>query len=535
MATPDNHRRRRFLPAAPSWRRVTALACLLLLGWAALLPPGRTPQWWHYALGVALIVAFLGSWHGQFLSTVVRRWTPMALYNRRQRARGPQTAARSTDQAPPAHDRPVETAALQAQITIHLRPHPHTLSTPSDAADQLPWEFVTGWLHRYGVRADELTVTAVTRTPAPSGLRTDSAAMLTGRTPQHRDTWLTYTLRAEHNVGALVARQTTMGQPQASSETDGPSSPGRAALSDTTARRLIAELRERGWLATLVDAADPLPQFVPPAATVRQETWTATEHSDGFRAVYAVEPGALEAVLGTLPSLATKTTWVTVTVRSRGRQPATVEACVGLLTGAKPARNPLVGLDGFHGLHRSIAPALTVTGFAHDDIALPTSRVVWSDLAQLRWPTAAAGVPIGFNRDRQPVYLGLASPEPVRITVTGTREFHVGIVARLALSGLPIALYTADPRQWTTLSNHAAPQQFSMAPPAVTPETIIVTDGSQEVPSGATTVTLRRPQTAQAPSTTIVITQDGRHPNLFHLTTPHGREWLSTRLLKAAA
>ena len=35
----------------------------------------------------------------------------------------------------------------------------------------------------------------------------------------------------------------------------------------------------------------------------------------------------------------------------------------------------------------------------------------------------------------------------------------------------------------------------------------IVTDGSVQAPPGAITVTLRRPQSAQAPSTTIVITQ----------------------------
>ena len=65
---------------------------------------------------------------------------------------------------------------------LHLRPHPHALTTPGDTSDQLPWEFVTSWLNRYGVRADALTITAVTRTPPPSGLRTDSAALLTGRT-----------------------------------------------------------------------------------------------------------------------------------------------------------------------------------------------------------------------------------------------------------------------------------------------------------------------------------------------------------------
>lgn len=248
-----------------------------------------------------------------------------------------------------------------------------------------------------------------------------------------------------------------------------------------------------------------------------------------------MEPGRLVDVLDALPSLATRATWVSVTVRAQGRQAATIEACVGTLTGAKPPRNPLSGLDGFHGLHRKVAQALSVTGLERNDVDLPRTAVAWDALTQLRWPTSATGVPIGFNRNREPVYLGLASPEPVRITVTGTGQFQVGIVARLALSGLPVAVYTADPRQWHALANHGAPQQFSIHPKMPLPGSIIVTDGSIEAPPGAIAVTLRRPQSAQAPSTTIVITQDGQRANLFHITTAHGRLWLSTRLVAAAA
>lgn len=129
------------------------------------------------------------------------------------------------------------------------------------------------------------------------------------------------------------------------------------------------------------------------------------------------------------------------------------------------------------------------------------------------------------------MYLGLASPEPVRITVTGTPQFQVGITARLALSGLTLALYTADPARWAALANHAGPQQFTIQPTSVSPEAIVVSDGSCDTPAGAgITVTLRQPQSTQAPATTVVITQDDRHPDLFYITTPHGRQWLSSRL-----
>lgn len=509
------------------------LVSVLLLGWAALVPVGGRLLWWHYLIGVALILAFLGSWHGQHVSTSVRRWVRVATYNRRQRVRATQPQRLHEAQEPTPHTS-VRSTTLQARIVIHLRPHPHGLTTPDDTADQMPWRFVTSWLHRYGVRADEQTITSVTRTPAPSGLRTDSAPLLTNRTPQQRDTWLTYTLRADQNVGVLVAHQTTMGtaSPDSSAEPDQDlDAPQRAALADTTARRLVAELREQGWLATLVGDDEPLPQFVPSTAIVRRETWTATEYTDGFRALYAVEPGSLADVLQALPALGTKALWVSLSIRSRGNQPTTAAACVGTLTGTQPARDPLAGLAGFHGLHRQLTPALSVTGLDH---ALPAAQMeIPDDLAALQWPTSAPGVPIGYNRSRQPVYLGLASPEPVRITVTGTREFHIGIVARVALSGLPVALYISDPRAWETLANHAAPQQFSIAPAAPPPHGIVVTDGTSESPASPIMVTLRRPQSSKAPATTIVITQDGRQASVFRIITPQGEQLLSTRLVQA--
>ena len=69
-------------------------------------------------------------------------------------------------------------------------------------------------------------------------------------------------------MGALTARQTTMSNPADPDVDDG--TPQRAALADTMARRLVAELRERGWLATLTDGTDALPEFVPAAAMVRK-------------------------------------------------------------------------------------------------------------------------------------------------------------------------------------------------------------------------------------------------------------------------
>jgi hypothetical protein len=543
VAATHNSAARRLSPARPGWQRLSLLTLILLIGWALLVPPHHQPQWWQLLPAAAVAIAFVGSWHSQHLSTAVRRWAPMRWRNHRRRAHpGAGTTAprrRSTLQAALPDRRPAQ--VLEAQVVIQLRPHPHTLTTPADHADQLPWEFITAWLDRYGVRADALTVCSVTKTPPASGLRSDFPALLSGRTPQHRDTWLIYTLRADSNVAALTARQTTIGRMSvqsgdSDSEGDGQvpaEGPRRASLADTTARRLVAELRERGWLATLCDQPEELPAFVGPAAKVRREYWTATEYSDGFRAVYAIEPQALGAVLDALPTTATKSTWVVVTIRSRGRQPATLEACAATLTATRPLRRPLPGMYGFHGLHRQVASVLTATGFdssvdAHG--TPPTMELASVDLAALPWCTTAFGVLVGFNRARQPVYLGLASPEPVRITVTGSPDFHMRVVARLALSGLPVAMYTSGVRRWERLANHAAAQQILLAPSVPMPDSIIVSDGSVDPPAGRISVALRRPQPTAAPATTIVITQDRRRPDLYYITTAHGSQWLSARL-----
>jgi type VII secretion protein EccE len=258
----------RLHPARPGWLRLSALACALLLGWAALIPAGSHPQWWHWPLTGLLIAGFLGSWHGQHVSTTATRWVPMAWRNRRRRRRHPGTAEPATPAAVP------QATPLRGQITIHLRPHPHALRGVDDHDDQLPWQFVTAWLDRYGITADTVTVCSVTRTPPPSSLRSDAAAHLSARTPQHRDTWITYTLTADSNAAALCARRTaisTLDDPTATGPED-PSEPvrQRAGLAAVTARRLTAELREQGWLATLCDTDSTLPVFVPSSVAVRR-------------------------------------------------------------------------------------------------------------------------------------------------------------------------------------------------------------------------------------------------------------------------
>lgn len=511
-ATKERRAPRRFAPAWPSWKRTTFLTCLLIVGAAAATAHGQPLRPWHLVVGLLVAFGFLGSWRGQLISTSVRYWIPMALRNRGGHSggkdeEGGQQAATPLDD----HSRGAEADPV-AHIVIQLRRPPHRVLTPENADDQLPWQTVLSWLNRYGIQADCLNITAVTRIPPQSGLRRDVAAAVTARTPQNRDTWLTYTLRAGSNVDALRARRV-----------------GIADLAVVTSRRLVAELREQGWLATVCDHPDRLARFVPPGAAIRRECWTATEYPDGFRAVYAVaDPERLDGLLPSLP--AARTTWVSTMVRCRAGQPATVEAHVGLLTAARPVHNPAPGLRGFHGRHHELAPLICATGSSLPAGVLRSSPIDPRSFS-LPWHASATGVPIGTDRQGRAHYLGLASPEPVRITVTGSAEFGVGIVARLALSGLPIAVYAGGDR-WKQLANHAGPQQVLIAPADPTPGAIVVTDDSGSappIPAGGISVLLRRPQQAAAPATTIVITQSTQ-AGLFDITTAHGRLRLSTRL-----
>lgn len=506
----------RFRPAPPSWKRLALLASILMLGWAVLVPVGHHPQWWHLAPALILIVAFLGSWHGLHMSTGLRRWFPMTWRNRRSARRH---RSQPTEQQPAAPEPDAESAT----IVIHLLPHVHAMTTPADNPDQLPWKLVTDWLNRYGIIADAITACSVTRMPPPSGLRSDVAQVVTARTPQNRDTWLSVTLRADTNVAALTAGREKRAGDKHRDRTEPRRTP-IAELASLTAQRLIGELREQGWTATLRDDVTALPSFVDRSATVRRECWTGTEYSDGFRAVYAVNPEALGTVLSRLPALTTKATWTAVTVRSQGARPATIEACVGLLTSARPKRHIVTGMAGLHGQHRSIAELLDATGLRYD--GLPRTLLPAIDLADLSWLTTEFGPPLGVDHDGRPVYLGLTSPEHVRIAVTGEPAFHVGIASRLALSGLPISIYTAPTprRDWMLLANRAAPQQVSLAPPQPPPGSIIVTDaGIKSAPAGPISVVLRLPTPEKPPAATIVITQNPRFPSWFDVSTSDGQ------------
>lgn len=496
--------------ALPSGIRIGGLTVALLLGWATLVPTGSRWHWWQPVLGVLIAVLVLGSWHGLLLTTTASRWVPMSLRNRQGRAGGRRRAPaggrgkRSGTAVPGQQSTPV-TATGAVTVTLRVRPRPHPVATADAAGGQLPWRQLLGWLERYGVRADSMTVTSVATTPAPSALRQAQARLVTDQW----ENWITFVFSTVSNLEALKARASDIGE-----------------LAGVTTRRMVGELRERGWVVSVVNDSAAFPRFVDPAARVRRECWTGTEYADGFRAVYAVEPTALSSIVAALPGLSTKCVWTSVTVRSVGRQRPTVEAFVATLTPARPDRIPLEGLTGFDGLHRVRAEAVSIAGAG---VALARAELDAVDVQALRWPLTGAGVPVGSNREGQPEYVGLDSADPVKITVTGDPSFQLGMCSRLALSGLPMGIYVAEPARFRELATNAAVNQIQPAPPAdqVRHGWMVVADeAGSRIPDADTVVVLRAPSGAEPPVTSISITQDRANPHLFTV----GGKTLTVRL-----
>lgn len=487
--------------AFPSGIRIGVLVVALLLGWSVLVPNGSQWKWWQLTLGVLAAVLVLGSWNGLLLTTAAGRWVPMRLRNRQRRngsgggrRRAPAGGRRKQSGDTAAVESSTSVSAVgEVTVTLRVQPPPHQVATADAAGGQLPWRQLLVWLDRYGVRADAMTVTAVATTPAPSALRQAQSRLVTDQW----ENWITFVFSTVSNLEALKARVTDIGE-----------------LANVTTRRMVGELRERGWVVEVAEDPSAFPRFVDPSARVRRECWTGTEYGDGFRAVYSVEPSALSSVVAALPGLATKCVWTSVTVRSQGRQEPTVEAFVATLTPARPERIPLKGLTGFDGLHRARAEAVSIAGAG---VELPRTELGAVDVQGLRWQLVGAGVPIGSSRDGRPQYLGLDSADPVKITVTGDPSFQLGMCARLALSGRQMGIYVAQPDRFRELAANAAVNQIQPAPKAdqIGRGWMVVGEDSSRVPEAHTTVQLRAASGVEPPATSINITQSGENPHLF--------------------
>ena len=219
---------------APGAGRLTVV--LLAVVAAVLAYPWRTPNdQWALGTAVAVVLVSLPWWRGRFLTTIVGQRLRVLL-----------------------HRKPIQSAPTDLRMTGGDAIT--TVLVRVDSGErELPRRLLTGYLDRYGLVADSVRVT--TRT-----------------TQADTTTWIGLTFSGARNLSALQARSALMPLRQ---------------TAESAARRLIGDLREIGWTATLADP-DDVPELVAAGA---RERWQSVTDSRGYLTTYtANDPDALAAV-----------------------------------------------------------------------------------------------------------------------------------------------------------------------------------------------------------------------------------------------
>ena len=153
---------------------------------------------------------------------------------------------------------------------------------------------VSGYLDRYGIRADKIRITFRDH--------------ISGTTS--REAWIGLTVSAVENLSALQAR-----------------SP-RIPLHETAevaARRLADHLRETGWEAA-VAGPDDVPRLLEPDA---RETWHGVQCGDSdYLAAYRVRvDGGLTETLAQIRNHPARETWVALEIAGHPARPTLAAAC----------------------------------------------------------------------------------------------------------------------------------------------------------------------------------------------------------------
>ena len=273
----------------PGAGRLTVV--LLAVVSAVLAYPWRsTNDRWALGIGAAVVLVSLLWWRGHFLTTIVGRRIRVLLH--RKVIQPASTELRLT--------------GADAITTVLVR---------VDSRDrELPLGLLTGYLDRYGLRCDSVRVT--TRTT-----QTDAT------------TWIGLTFSGARNLSALQGRSAQI---------------PLAQTAENAARRLIGQLREIGWTATLADP-DEVPDLV--AADAR-ERWQSVTDARGYLTTYAAkDPDALAAV----NSAATEA-WTVVEIA--GTAPLDQVQVGAAIRTEDPPNAPLPGLVPIPGRQASALAAL---------------------------------------------------------------------------------------------------------------------------------------------------------------------------------
>ncbi|MEB3020365.1 type VII secretion protein EccE [[Mycobacterium] crassicus] len=284
-------------------------------------PWPATRERWVLGVAVAVAILLLSWWQGLHLTTIVGRRLAMS------RSRGGVHTDRRSGSGARA------TAALRIKSGA--------------AGDTLPLSLISGYLNRYGLRADAVRITS-------HG---------TG------DTWIGLTYSAAPNLAALQARSSTIPLQR---------------TADIAVRRLSDHLREIGWDTALVADGD-IPALIDAGA---KETWRSVIDGPGDHvAAYLVSiDAALADTFDRIRASAAEETWTALEISGSGDQ-RTIAAACALRTGSAPdGTAPLAGLVPQQGNHRTALCSLhPLSGSRLDGhTALPADA-----LAGLRWPVAA--------------------------------------------------------------------------------------------------------------------------------------------------
>ncbi|BBY58844.1 type VII secretion protein EccE [Mycolicibacterium sarraceniae] len=275
---------------SPGAGRLTVV--LLAVVAAVLAYPWRTPNHqWALGIAIAVVLVSLLWWRGRYLTTIAGQRLRVLLRRR-------------PIEASPAE---LHRAGVDAVATVLVR---------VDGDDrQPPLGLLSGYLDRYGLRADSVRVT-------------------TRSTADDATTWVGLTFSGARNLSALQARSAQI--------------PLREAA-ENAARRLIGQLREIGWTATIADP-DQVPDLV--AADAREQ-WQSVTDARGYLTTYAAQnPEALAAV-----SLATAAeAWTVVEIAGTSRLDR-VRAGAAIRTEGKPS-TPTAGLVSIPGRQASALAAL---------------------------------------------------------------------------------------------------------------------------------------------------------------------------------
>jgi type VII secretion protein EccE len=255
---------------SPGAARLTIVLSAVFLAVLAYPWQSATERW---VLGVAVVVVLvsLAWWRGRHVTTILGQWIRMTMH-------------RKAIQHSPLD---LRYTATEATTTVLLR---------VEGSDrQVPLRLLTGYLDRYGLVCESIRLT-------------------THSTMGGTTTWIGLTFSAARNLAALQARSAQLPLRQ---------------TAEAAARRMLGQLGEMGYTATLVDR---LPDAV---ATDARERWQSVTDSRGHVTTYSVDP-ATEETLTAVRASAAGETWTVIEVAGTATQPR-IRAAAAIRTDAPPA------------------------------------------------------------------------------------------------------------------------------------------------------------------------------------------------------